>query len=98
MFSNDEANLVWMVSLLRSKQQERMAMIRLAMQNQLGVDAANSHYDIATSSVNNSNNPITSAVNGINNGNVEGINPTGGVVQGSVSDLVHDVAEDGMYL
>ena len=35
---------------LRSKQQERSKMFLIAMQNQLGIDAASSHYSIAASS------------------------------------------------
>lgn len=76
-----------------------MTMIRLAMQNQLGVDAANSHYDIATSSINNNNtnNSRTSAANGINGVDVT-MNGNSTAAQGGDLDVAEDVAEDGMYL
>lgn len=72
-----------------------MVMIRIALQNQLGVDAANSHYDIAISS---SSKPLTSAVTG-NEQRIESLSTNEITLQSAASSLSEiEVEDEGMYL
>lgn len=75
-------------------------MIRLALQNQLGVDAANSHYDVATGAAGT---PLRGATGGAVGGEGEvvgvrgrvegGDSPAPAQVNGTLAD-----DDDGMYL
>lgn len=46
----------------RASQRERLEMIRVALQNQIGVDSANSHYDIAGAPVPSNGRAVESSV------------------------------------
>lgn len=84
-----------------ARQRERLEMIRMALQNQLGVDAANSHYNVATSAAAT----VGGAVGGQGeqevvgvSGRVEGREESSSAPAQVNGTLANDDDGDGIYL
>ncbi|KAI5480967.1 hypothetical protein MNV49_006777 [Pseudohyphozyma bogoriensis] len=81
-----------------ASQEERMEMIRIALQNQLGVDAANSHYDVAASTPVGQSVPPTRGSLFSNESGPTGAALTNGVVSGEDETMLGVDDSNGVYL